>query len=154
MTTTTDAIQAAKATAEAAKQFTTSPDVQAKVVEILDQVQHGAVTVGNTIIKYSPTVADALLWIVRINGLQELVMVIPCILGMYVSQKLAIKYWKHLVEKRDTDEILVLGVWFLWAAFLGATYQFFAVTLNIWTWIQVFEPKLWLAKQIVAKVLQ
>lgn len=152
--TIAQATQAAKATAEAAKSVANNPNVQAKVVEMLDQLQHGAVTVGNTIIKYSPDVADAMLWIVRINGLQQLVMIIPCLLVMYFSQKLAIKYWKHLVEKRDTDEVQVLGVWLLWAVFLVAACQFVYLILNIWTWIQIFEPKLWLAKHIVAKVLQ
>lgn len=132
-----------------------TPDISAKVVEILDQLQTGVVMVGNKAIEYSPDVADAMLWVVRIDGLQQLLLGLACgVLSIFTFKYLKrLWVWGIDAQKNDSSEPYIFIPCFGSGPFLvlwGHTYN---SLFDIWNWVQVFEPKLYLAKQVITKVL-
>ncbi|MCE9567940.1 MAG: hypothetical protein K8U57_38560, partial [Planctomycetes bacterium] len=141
-----------KEVVEAAKEI--APGVEGKLVEMLDALQHGAVKVGEQVVKYSPDVADAALWVVRIDGIQSVVLALACIPIAVLCTRWARKFYAYLKEDHALDEPQVLGLAALWCA-AGISSLSSAITLlDVWTWIAIIEPKLWLAKKIIATVLK
>lgn len=130
--------------------------IEGKLVEMLDALQNGAVKVGEQVVKYSPDVADAALWVVRIDGAQKLVLGIVALIALYpcVRWTLRLFGWAKKAVKTSYDGIAyavpILGaIGTVMVAGAAAT-----PLLNVWNWIAVIEPKLWLAKQIIAAVLK
>lgn len=128
------------------------PDIETKVVEMLDALQNGAVTIGEQVVKYSPDVADAALWVVRIDGVQSLLnAVIFCVAGI-VMYKLAKRNWKwahQKVTKEDEEDILYIPSVLLFVLSAFPLFGGIARLLSVWTYIAIFQPKLYLAKQII-----
>lgn len=110
-------------------------------------------------IKYAPQVAkeavDAALGVVRINGIQQLVY---GFLGLALQIVLIIFFvvlLKKTAKIQDgSDRIPAIFVLVLVEG--GAslfTSMFLTVKLfNVWNWIMVYEPKLWIAKALFDKV--
>lgn len=143
-----------KNTIEAVKQVTTSDAVQAKVINMLDALQTGAVHIGEQVVKYSPDVADAVLWVIRIDGLQTilsgLVMLILSFFCIGWAKKLIT--WAHKYSEESsgvsyTGAILGCGI-----LIIPVFIAYDALT-NIWNYVSVFEPKLYLAKRIVSAAI-
>lgn len=141
--------------------------VEQKIAEILEALQHGAVQVGDKVIQYGPDIADALLWVVRLDGAQRLVWGVAAVALMIwgwrslvsaygrieadmEASKASYKTWdeKHYVmfwgRAIPTALISILGI------VSGAVFS----VINIWTYAAIFSPKLWLAREIVNKVLK
>lgn len=142
--------QTTKTVVETAKSM---PDVQDKLVSMLDALQQGAVKVGETVVQYSPDVANAALWVVRIDGIQCIVTgAFYATIGA-LGVKYTIKAWRWATKDASDQPVflvpLVLGV-VTGIAVVAASN----IVLNVWNWIAVFEPKLWLAKQIIAAALK
>lgn len=67
--------------------------IQDKVVSMLDALQQGTTTLGDKLVKYTPDVVDAGLWVIRIDGIQEIAIAIFCLLfftigGYWFTKKL------------------------------------------------------------------
>jgi hypothetical protein len=148
---------------EAKEVLEAAPGVEGKLVEMLDALQNGVVTVGEQVVKYGPDVADAALWVVRVDGIQSIVsgFVALLILTASVYAFLRTLRWVRS-DEFDNDEFtgipffigsIVIGIG---SIVIGIVSSMIAIDklLNVWNWIAIFEPKLWLAKQIMASVLK
>lgn len=138
-----------------AKEVATSEQVQQKVLDMLDQLQQGAVMVGDTVVKYAPDMADTMLMIVKIDGIQRileiLMALITGLLLLYATRK-SRGHQIRIDPRCDTPFIMIpisLGI-----GGVIATLTSICAFINIWTWMAIFEPKLWLAKQILNKALE
>lgn len=137
----------------AAIKAVSSDAVQNKLVSMLDALQQGAFTVGNAVIKYSPDVANTMLDVIRINGIQTLIyntLLLTGSLGLfYYIKKSWSKSWFD--EYAGPTAAGVLGCIFIIisnAMFINSTGLF-----NIWNWIEVFQPKLWIAHEVIRSAL-
>lgn len=102
--------------------------------------------------KYGPVAWDTMLWLVRIDAIQYLGAGFIC-LGILI----AILYWsirlikegiKEQEERKGVPGILLLVV--------GGTGFFVGTVVNlldIWNWVGLFYPELYLAKQLIDKVM-
>lgn len=137
------------------------PNVEQKVVEMLDQLQHGAVKVGEAIVQYSPDVTDAMFWVVRLNAIQNLVLAIAVLVlsafGFWYAASLSKKIkalpedsWNSSAKAMD----LTMGKWVTRVVSSFPLVISGASLIDVWNWVAVFEPKLWLAKQIINQVLK
>lgn len=140
---------------DVAAKAVTSPDVQAKVVSMLDALQQGAVTVGSTVVKYTPAVVNAALDVIKLNGIQDLVLSIGGTALAVIFVLGTIRLWKWSQSTRDLRESPALLI----PIFTGAATACIAIynivtILDIWLWVEIFEPKLWIAKQLVNQVLK
>lgn len=125
-------------------------NVETKIVEMLDALQNGAVKIGEGVVKYSPDVADAALWVVRIDALENIVFWL-LFFTLFTLPLVYIKsIWAFLVSKRDDtdDASVILGRCGVGCCAITAVISFFNLT-TIWYWVALFEPKLYLAKQII-----
>lgn len=142
-----------KEIAEAAQYV--APNVEGKLVEMLDALQHGVVKVGETVVQYSPDIADAALWVVRIDGIQFVMIAISCLLWAIFAKILGKKLWvwaRKVDPDFDSPAIAVPVI--VWASGVATFGIALAKLFSIWNWVAIFEPKLWLAKQIISSVLR
>lgn len=149
--------------------------VEEKVISLLDALQSGVAHIGDQVVKYSPDVADAALWVVRIDGLGNLLIGLLGLGMIAVSHALFRKAvwhrgqhiiaWRAYIETKGKEEriqkddadyhdfwrfITLLTSGFSGFAGLIAVARF----LDIWNWVAVFEPKLFIAKQIIDAALK
>lgn len=143
----------AKEVVEATKKAIGSEAVQAKVLEMLDALQNGAAHIGDQVVKYSPDIANAALWVVRIDGIQSIIGAIVMIPISFLFAKWAKKYYAKLKEDREHDEPPVMLVGVLWIGAITGWVTSLLTLSGVWNWVAVFEPKLYLAKQIIKAAL-
>ncbi len=129
--------------------------VQNKLVEMLDALQHGAVKVGETVVKYTPDAIDTALWVVRLDGIQALLSIVFFLLlgiGLIVTTY-KLKAWVLRIDEDIESPAILLPI-----ATAGFAISLLVINIsrlfNVWLWISIYEPKLWLAKQLVAQVLK
>lgn len=130
------------------------PGVESKLVEMLDALQSGVVKVGEQVVKYSPDAANAALWVVRIDGIQALIYGLIALIASIVFAFKAVAFWRWCTKHLDRSDggSVVFGV--IVSVFFSTLFGYsLAKVLCIWNWIAVIEPKLWLAKKIIASVL-
>jgi hypothetical protein len=146
----------AKEAVEAAKEVT--PSVEGKLIDMLDALQNGAVKVGETVVKYSPDVADAALWVVRIDGIQSLItgLIFLIVIFPLWSWQKRLWQWGSKIgwDSDDAQMGFAFGSAPLVAGIVISAVVVKKTLLNAWVWIAVFEPKLWLAKQIIDAVVK
>lgn len=148
-------VTTAKAVSKAANSIANNSEVQQKVVSILDALQNGAVEVGHTVVKYTPDVVDAALMVTRINGLQHLFNALGLLVAFIISviiNKYVFKWIKS--THRDNDNFFPHFLF----AIIGIELSILGINIlniifNAWYWVQVFSPKLYIAKQIIDKAL-
>lgn len=127
-----------------------TPGIEEKVVGMLDALQNGAVKIGEQVVKYSPDVADAALWVVRIDGVQSIATAIFFVIAAIVLYVATRRFWAWAwrVDKDfDTPAIMVpvvTGILTIISSILASARIF-----DVWNWIAIFQPKLYLAKQII-----
>lgn len=128
--------------------------VQDKVVSMLDALQHGVTTVGNSVVKYTPDVVDAGLWVVRIDGIQTLTFSILGLLAAFILGHASYKFWKYLEKECELDGPVIVFPLFGGIITIIMIIGNTITLLNVWNWVAIFEPKLYLAKQIIDSVVK
>jgi hypothetical protein len=129
--------------------------VEEKLVSMLDALEKGAVQVGDAVVKYSPDVAEATLAVVQIDAAGKLIIGTLCTIAAYVAYRVARWGIKEFVNDMVGAEdgliapSIVFGVLFFVPPFIGAIIYL----ADIWNWVAIFEPKLYLAKQIIKAAL-
>jgi len=129
-----------------------SDKVETKLVSMLDALQNGVAEVGGKIVKYTPDVVNAAEWVVRIDGVQSIVFSVS---GMIVMGYASVKIWKFARKIREEDRYSG------WADFNNALAVILGIVaalqiriiLDVWNWVRIFEPKLYIAKQIIESVV-
>lgn len=148
--TTNETINTVKDATKAVKEVAGDDAVQTTVIRMLDALQNGAVEVGHTVVKYTPDVVDAALWITRIDGIQQ-------VLSFIFLSALSIPFILAGKKIKKLPSYDINGYWGVPSIFYAVAglllLSALNVILNVWIWIEIFEPKLYIAKQIVDKVL-
>lgn len=101
--------------------------------------------------KYGPAAWDIALWLVRIDVGQYIAIGFLCMLLAYISYRYAQKFYK-LSKENDYDYInLCILVWCF------GVFPFSLATVinlfNVWNWVGLFYPELYLAKMALDKVI-
>lgn len=146
------AVDATKEVVKAAK----DAGVQDKLIQMLDSLQNGAVTIGHEVVKYSPDVANAALMVVRINGIQALAAGLTSAVAAIIAYHWTKSLWAWAigVVRDDSDFFpafivpIACGV----VCFLISNVAVNHLT-NVWSYIAIAEPKLWLANELINSVL-
>ena len=123
--------------------------VEEKLVSMLDALEKGAVHVGDAVVKYSPDVAEATLLVVRIDGVQNIVTGLICAVLAFLSAKACVKWLKA----SDGDDVYIPLIASALITALVTTQVDFFNLIDVWNWVAIFEPKLYLAKQIIKAAL-
>lgn len=106
--------------------------------------------------KYGPEAIDAGLWVVRVNGLRDLAFSALWLgLSGVLLFWLAPKLWARATAYNEANprdiwhvERRIPGVLlYVLGAFTGAIAAF--CFFDVWTWVAIFEPKLWVAKKLL-----
>lgn len=129
-----------------------SDKLEDKAVEILDKADVAISTfadkLGELAKQYGPEVADAAFALARIDAISTLLTPFLCLVLCSAALRWA---WKPAWEWSDKDKygdrefavfmgLCVLGV--------GVLTSFFMLA-DVWAWVGIFEPKLWLAKRVL-----
>lgn len=131
-----------------------SDALENKAVEILDKSQAAIATFADKLTdltkQYGPDVADAALQMARIDALSTMVPATFVLVGSFIVAKW---YWtncKAWMRGPSSDEVAIVMGGILGGLCL-ATFSAWALVqlLDIWRWVGIFEPKLWLAKRIL-----
>ena len=123
--------------------------IENKVVSMLDALQNGAVEIGNQLVKYTPDVIQAALGVTMITGIQELVYGVIW-LGLFIY---FYRYWssnKFSGFDAPTIQDAKLG-----GAGLMSIISIMVVLTqlgNVWNYVAIVNPKLYIAHEIVEKV--
>lgn len=95
--------------------------------------------------QYAPEVVDASLMVVQINGIQSLLLGLLLSIITYCLYK-AIRL---IIKHEHAEEGAAILVAFVLFTLGGAGFYLF----NIWNWVAIFEPKLYIAKEVLDKVI-
>lgn len=126
-----------------------SEALENKAVELLDK---GGAALGQFSDKlmelgkqYGPEVIDAGLAVARIDALSTLVPSAIILTLTFFAVRAYVKNYAWLDKHWDTFMIGLFGGFALAAPCVWAFAQIF----DIWRWVGIFEPKLWLAKKVL-----
>lgn len=132
-----------------------SDKLDASAAKVLDKISEGteaAVTkLGAMADKYGPEVVDSALWVVRVNGLQTLAFAAAgFLLGAVSFALFARPIWRWMLKHLDeTDGSVLLPLVAFWCATGALAFGNALTLLNVWHWVAIFEPKLWVAKRLL-----
>lgn len=115
--------------------------------------------ITNAINTYGPQAVDMMLTVIRLDNLQKLIygglLLIICVLIGIIG---FFKINKHAKEDLDGRWSLLHGgvlsfilIYAVFTIFLVLPFSVNTV-LDVWTWVGVVEPKVWVAKQVVNKI--
>lgn len=129
--------------------MTNTDALTGKLLDVISQVQ-GAVSA------HSAEAVNLVLTSTRIDGIHWLVSVlvgfviasiIACVCAIYVAEN-------EKNKKKDDDALMLGAAVGLCVGMLLIAVVSFIGLIDPWNWIQVFDPKLYLAHEIMGKVLQ
>lgn len=126
--------------------------VETKIVSMLDALQHGIVTVGEKAVKYSPDIADAALSVTQITGAAELLYGIGQGIALFLCVKFCLFFYKTAVE--DDSFGAGLAVAGFASASVGLAISVIYAFFNVWNYVAIFNPKIYIAHQIIEKVMK
>lgn len=87
---------------------------------------------------------------IQIDALQSIVLSIVGFIWCYVFYKLV----KISIKKDWTSEVAIPMYVLGGLSTVGTTICSVVTFFNIWIWVALFKPELWLAKQAIEKVLE
>lgn len=128
-----------------------SEALENKAVEILDASQKAmgafADKLADLAKQYGPEVADAALQMARVDAISTLT---PAAIGLIISSIALLngpRVWRKLKEWDRFDGAPVGTIYWIasGAVWVPSIFHF----LDVWAWVGIFEPKLWLAKRIL-----
>lgn len=127
-----------------------SDALQSKLIGMLDSIKNGEVVIGQETVKYAPDVVNAALNVVRIGAVQQLVYgVIGLVVAVVFFKKAHGNITKSLEDGRF--ELFLVGVVQGAAVVVGVVDAYFLV--DVWNYVGIFQPKLYIAHKIVEKML-
>lgn len=101
--------------------------------------------------QYTPEVIDSALMVVRISGVQEIVVGLVCLLISIFLNFVGKHFYIKFSDDDNDDYIPAFLLSYGGAIVIGG---FSIVTLiNVWNWVAIFEPKLYLAYRVFERIL-
>lgn len=131
-----------------------SDALENKAVEILDKSQAAIATFADNLVEmaqqYGPDVAEAALTMARIDALSSLV---PALVGLIATVVYVYFFFKKMMPWVNAEHDYDINRTFTCivstvAMFFVGLFSLVGV-LNLWLWVGVFEPKLWVAKKVL-----
>lgn len=127
-----------------------SDAIETKILSMLDALQNGVITVAGQTIKYAPDVMQAALSVTVINGVQDLMFSIIFLLALIIFVFILIFGIKQVKLNQFNDGWQAFGV----VGCFFSSVCFLISICNVWMWVEIFNPKLYIAHQIVQQVLK
>lgn len=115
---------------------------------------------NNAVTEYGPDVVNAVLWVIRIDNLQSLVIgllfliiyvIILRFLWINVIKKEYLRCDREIINM-DTGTIFVPGLVGVIITFMVFGLTSVPKVFDAWTYVGIVEPKLWIAKQVIIKL--
>jgi hypothetical protein len=103
--------------------------------------------------KYAPDVVDAALTVVQINGAQRLLTGALCAILALITVWAFFKWLMPRLMNSDADPVWIFFGVLTTGAFIVAGVKAAHNLLDIWNWVAVIEPKLYIAYKIFEKAL-
>lgn len=98
--------------------------------------------------QYGPEIMNGALQVARIDALNaavfETAYLIMCVIAIYFVVKLTSKWAFEHAEESDGWSLLAVGF------FTFVPLGIFFYLLNVWPYVGIFEPKLWLAHKLLS----
>ena len=126
-----------------------SDAIEQKVISMLDALQSGIAEVGGQVVKYTPDVIDATLWVVRIDVISA---IFSSLVVFLVTALLSKKFYNELQNTEYDVDKRVFCVIGLIGSSISALISFLCLA-DIWNFVALIEPKLYIAKQIIEATL-
>lgn len=122
-----------------------------------DKVSEQVATIGNKLGdlagQYGPDVWKMTEGVIRVNAINEIIIGLGFLAVTITLVKVAYKFWDKFVKCEYQDPwIIGTVIAGLITPFTGATT--FNYLADVWTWIALFEPKLWLAHKVLLSVIK
>lgn len=123
--------------------------VEQKLVSMLDALQSGVVEIGGKLVKYTPDVVDAGLAVVRIDCASNLIYSALFVFAVAACWCALIKWCKEIDVETNSQANII-------RAFLLVPLAIVAIRLmlDVWWWVGMFEPKLYIAHKIMEQVMK
>lgn len=107
--------------------------------------------------KYGQSVVDAVLWVVRVDALQELVtawilVLIVMAVGYFIITGFTRRNWNERIDRSGMAPPVVTGFVIYVVISFVIVFSYFPTVTNIWLYTAVAKPELYLAKQAVDMV--
>lgn len=134
-----------------------SGKLEDKAVDMLDQTMQFAGEVSHKLSElastYGEDVIDATLKVVQINGVQTLLLAFVYLVASLISFWFIIRKMYPWCIDNNTRRYFDGTQWIAFIICSGSTVAFFgnslSIIFNVWNWIAIFEPKLWIAYKIL-----
>lgn len=123
------------------------------VTKLTAAIEAGIKAVGTLGEKYGPEVIDSALWVVRINGINNILSnVLGVVLAagtVWVCWHYGLKEWRAHDDKENTNPAIIMSTSF--GILFGSIIFIICASsvLNIWHWVAIFEPRLWIARKLL-----
>lgn len=118
-----------------------SDAIETKILSMLDALQNGVITVAGQTIKYAPDVMQAALSVTVINGVQDLMFSIIFLLALIIFVFILIFGIKQVKLNQFNDGWQAFGV----VGCFFSSVCFLISICNVWMWVEIFNPKLYIA---------
>lgn len=131
-----------------------SEKLEQKAIEVIDKAMDGVEKLSNMLsdvaVQYGPEVVDAALTVVRITGANKifvgLILLTLPFLFFYNLKELWKWAGKHDKDSESGSYVLILMIGVVCSIF---TAMSFITLTNLWSWVAIIEPKLWVAHEIL-----
>lgn len=120
------------------------------IMQQLDNTVQAAVGAG---MKYAPDVINLGLTVVRIDCLEDVVDAMASLLGLYILYRFVKWCGKLAKDDRGGNPLPIFGLIFGCVGAICAAGNAFFSLINVWMYVGLFEPKLYIAHLLVEKAL-
>lgn len=146
-----------------------SDKLDASAAKALDKITNAVDAVvaklGTLAEKYGPDVVDSALWVIRLDGIQTIAIgvvfgLVSLACGMawrklYAAYKPVAAEWRHYYRSSSTtrperdENDYQIGLTILAIITAGLFIVAAIHLLSFWSYVAIFEPKLWVAKRLL-----
>jgi heme/copper-type cytochrome/quinol oxidase subunit 2 len=132
-----------------------------KTLEIITQLQSVATDATHSAINYLPDAVNLGLTAVRVDGVNDILMGLFCALCVFVLAKLfklaSVRADAGTEQYNDSMiDCVYAPISLIVIPMIGIIFLFISASnlLSAWTYVKIFEPKVYLAHKVVEKVLE
>lgn len=126
--------------------------LEQKALDMFDALQNGVVTLAGKAMHYSPDIEQAVYGVLKFDGISKLfaygfwMLLVLVLIGLMI-------WGCHQTLKENKNSEISPGIFIvmcLVVVFGWFSYNFF----SIWTWVEVFNPRLYIAHELMKAALE
>lgn len=118
--------------------------------QMLTSVQEVASLITSKLIEAAPKALEAILWIKRIEGIQELLTGVLLLIASLSAYKIGVRL-KNTIQCKSDAAFTYTMLTIISIAITVLSFTYFLG--DVWNWIAVFKPDLAIAKELVDSIL-